>query len=162
MAGLNLRFQQKSGGDDAPADAKAEADKRDGSAGKPPRPSRAGEGGGNKAALPIKITGAQFLNNLMLADEKKKAGEAATGKTEGAGASQVQMAERKRRRSSRAAPDGAGPPGAAPGSNPALKDALANLIAVYGRQPAAGPGAGAGDTEAVAVFKKAFKLRLQK
>ena len=71
------------------------------------------------------------------------------------------MAERKRRRSSRA-PDGAGPPGVAPGSNPALKDALANLIAVYGRQPAAGAGAAAGDTEAVAVFKKAFKLRLQK
>jgi hypothetical protein len=42
---------------------------------------------------------------------------------------------------------------------------LAGLIAAYGKQPASGdsPAAGgAGDTEAVAVFKKAFKLRLQK
>lgn len=85
LAGLDLRFQQKSGGDDVPGGAKAEGDKRDGSANKPPRPSRGGEGGGNKAALPIKITGAQFLNNLMLAEEKKKAAEGATGKAEGAG-----------------------------------------------------------------------------
>jgi hypothetical protein len=49
-----------------------------------------------------------------------------------------------------------------PGGNPALKDALASLIAVYGKQPAAGEGAGDNDTEAVQVFKKAFKLRLQK
>lgn len=103
--------------------------------------------------------------------EKKKKAEAeaaAKAVAEGAdGASSPGLAEKRKRRSSKNVPDAAGQPGApgaaaaAAGGNPALKDALANLIAVYGKQPA-GQKQDAGDTEAVAVFKKAFKLRLQK
>ena len=103
--------------------------------------------------------------------EKKKKAEAeaaAKAAAEGAdGASSPGLAEKRRRRSSKNVPDAAGQPGApgaaaaAAGGNPALKDALANLIAVYGKKPAA-EKQDAGDTEAVAVFKKAFKLRLQK
>lgn len=85
---LNLRFQQRAGADDQPNEAKIEGEKKDGSANKPPRPSRLGDGGG-KAGLPIKITGAQFLNNVMVAAEKKKADGAA--EADGAGG-QVQLA----------------------------------------------------------------------
>lgn len=147
--------------------------------GKPALAGRPGDGAanadGNAApapkpkGLPIKITTEQFLQNCQLVIERQKKAEAeaaAKAAAEGADSASPGAADKRRRRSSKNLGDVAGQPGApgaaaAAGGNPALKDALANLIAVYGKQPA-GQKQDAGDTEAVAVFKKAFKLRLQK
>ena len=101
------------------------------------------------------MTAQQFISGWQLNIEKKKSAEAAKSGEE-SGASPV---GKIRRKSSRMG--GQGGLAEAAGGNMVLKDALANLISNYGKnQDEEKSEANANDTEAVAIFKKAFKVRL--